>query len=87
MGSQYLLMNNQGRSTTKIVGEAKVWKKWPPWLAHGENFDFEWPKAAQMPLKFLFFSGIFLNIFRLSLLHQNNFCEPIPFCKYFFRKI
>ena len=38
--SQYLLMNNQGRSTTKIIGEAKVWKKWPPWLADGENFRF-----------------------------------------------
>ena len=38
---EYELLELQGRSSTKVIGGAKVWKKCrPPWLADGENFIF-----------------------------------------------
>ena len=40
-----------------------------------------------MAFKFLFFSGIFSNIFRVFLVHQNNLCKPFSFYKGFFIKI
>ena len=43
------------------------------WLTE-KILDFEWPKITQKALKFLLFSRIFLNMFRVSLLRQNNFC-------------
>ena len=56
---------DQGRSSTKIVGEgeeAKSWKNlghhvWPTEKILG----FEWPKTAQMAFKFFYF---FRNIFK-----------------------
>ena len=67
----------QGRSGTKIVGGGQGLEK---------ILGFEWAKTTQMALKFLLFSGTFLNMFRTILVRQNNFCESCSFCKVFYHK-
>ena len=56
------------------------------WLTE-KILGFEWPKTAQMALKFLFFPGIFLNMHRGFFVCQNNFCKPFSFYKDFSWKI
>ena len=56
-------------------------------MADGENFSFDWPKTAEMALKFLRF---FRNIFIFStifLVCKDNFCKRFTFYKGFFIKI
>ena len=76
----FIFMCSQGRSSTKIVGGGgKVSEKClSPWLSDGENFRFEWPKAAQMALKFLYF---FRNIFKYV---QDFSCSSKQFLQTFF---
>ena len=71
----------QGRSSTKLVGGTKVLKKMSEKI-----LGFEWLKAAQMALKFLFFSGKFFNVFRIFLVRRKNFCQLFSSYKGFFHK-
>ena len=48
------------------------------WLTE-RILGLEQRKTAKMALKFLCFSGTFLNIFRIFLVRQNNFCEGFSF--------
>ena len=69
----------QGRSSTKVVGRGAPKSRKNVGL-HGwpteKILNSEWPKTAQMSLKFLcFFYETFLNMFRIFLACQNNFCE------------
>ena len=46
---------------------------------------FEWPRTAQMALRFLFvFSRIFKNIFRAFLVHQIIYSYLFRFTRVFF---
>ena len=57
-------------------------------VGHHGWLGFEWIKTTQMALKFLRFSGAFLNMFRIFLVRQNKFYEFCSFCKgIFFIKI
>ena len=47
---------------------------------------FKWAKTTQMALELLRFSGTFLNMFRIFLVRQNNFCESWSFYKVIFNK-
>ena len=67
----------QGRKSTKTVGEGGEGLKknvgqhgWPTEKILG----FEWAITTQVTLKFLRFPETFLNMFRIFLVHQNNFC-------------
>ena len=75
-----LTVGTQARSGGKIVGEgggSKVLKKSrPSWLADEGNLFL-----------ICFFSGMFLNIFRVVLVDQNNLYKPFSFYKGFFIKI
>ena len=44
---------------------------------------FEWPKTAQMALKFLVFPGIFLNMLSVFLVYQKNFANHFLFTRFF----
>ena len=72
----------QGCSSTKIVGGQGLKNNVG---RHGlptkKLLGFEWAKATIMVLKFLRFSGTFLNMFRIFLVGQNNFCESSTFSK------
>ena len=76
------MISAQGHSITKIVGGQRFQKNvghhgWPTEKILG----FEWSKTTQMALKFLRFSGTFLNMFRIFLVRQKKFCESCSFCK------
>ena len=63
----------QGRSSIKTVEGQNLKEFRPPSLADEKNFSF-------------FFSGIFLKIFKVFLVPQNNLCETSSFYKVFFHK-
>ena len=48
-----------------------------------KNLRFEWPKTAQMALKFLFFSRIFLNMFTIFLFFKTIFTNLFLFTMVF----
>ena len=83
------MISAQGHSITKIVGGPRFQKNvghhgWPTEKILG----FEWSKTTQMALKFLRFSGTFLNMFRIFLVRQKKFLRILFFLqRYFFIKI
>ena len=72
----------QGCSSTKIVWGAKASKNvgHHGWLTE-KILGFKWAKMTQMALKRLRFSRTFLNMFRMFLVCQNNFCKACFFYK------
>ena len=85
---KYLSFILRGRSSTKAEGRPRSRKNvghhgWPT----KKSLGFEWPLNGSNGFEvFVFFSGTFLNMFRVFLVRQNNFWDLFSFHKSFFHK-